>query len=316
MKKLHFDQQWITRVTSDHEDDFQLVGSESISPPSRTEITNIFANISDADSIKEMVRRKWFTPSSDMPRNIGVSSAIIEFLFPQNPHKPSLSLAPLFRRQEKQRSILEQVSTLAWVRRISEKAMDIDAPQFNKNNLTEANIKHLVWLSAHPHGPRKAITYLHKLGIRVIIENGLPSMRTDGAAFILANKYPIIGLTLRNDRLDNFWFTLLHEVAHLILHLDTEQNEVFVDDIEEKNHYSSEIETEADAFAKDSFIPRDIWNRNAIRLNNDKSIIDFSISLKISPSIVAGRLRFERKDYTKFSHLLGLGEIRKSLLNE
>lgn len=130
------------------------------------------------------------------------------------------------------------------------------------------------------------------------------------------SKGPVIGLTLRNDRLDSFWFTLLHEVAHLVLHLPTDSNEVFVDTIENEDQYSPEFETEADAFAKDSFIPRDVWNRNVFRLRTGASILDLSAKLKINPSIVAGRLRYERKAYNEFSQLVGIGEVRKLLLNE
>jgi len=42
-------------------------------------------------------------------------------------------------------------------------------------------------------------------------------------ALRLGNVRPVIGLTLRYDRIDNFWFCLLHELAHVGLHLDHNQ---------------------------------------------------------------------------------------------
>ena len=40
------------------------------------------------------------------------------------------------------------------------------------------------------------------------------------------NGAPVAALTLRYDRLDNFWFTLLHELAHIALHMDGNQTTI------------------------------------------------------------------------------------------
>jgi len=317
MKKVHFSQQWVSRVTSDQENDILTAGKDMAGPPLDTEVLAVLENTTETDAVREMIRRKWFAPLADKPRNIGIGSALAEFIFSQGTHKPSVSLVPLFRRQMRQKGLVELVATLAWLRHVSEKSIEMKVPKFNKNNLSDtSSIVHLVRLSTDQQGPRKAINYLRKLGVRVIVESSLPTMRTDGTSFMLPGKGPVIGLTLRNDRLDNFWFTLLHEVAHLVLHLTTDSNEVFVDTIENEDQYSPEIETEADAFAKDSFIPRDAWNRNAYRLRTIDSILALSSGLKIHPSIVAGRLRYERKDFTEFSQLVGIGKVRNLLLNE
>jgi len=316
MKKVHFSQQWVSRMTSDQESEILIVGKEIAGPPLETEALAILGNLSETNAVKEMIRRKWFVPLTNTLRNVGVGTALTEFLFPQGTHKSSISLAPLFRRQTRQRGLVELVTTMAWLRRVSEKSMEMDVPKFNKNNLSNTLIVHLVRLSTEQQGPRKAINYLRKIGVRVIVESSLPTMRTDGASFILPNKGPVIGLTLRNDRIDNFWFTLMHEVAHLVLHLTTDPNEIFVDTIEDEDQYSPEIETEADAFAKDSFIPRDTWNRNAFRIRTVADILALSTELKIHPSIVAGRLRHERNNYNEFSQIVGFGEVRKLLLNE
>ena len=316
MKKVHFSQQWVSRVTSDQESGIPMVGREMAGPPLDTDVLAILGNASETDAVREMIRRGWFTPLANKPRNIGVGTALMEFLFQQRTYEPSVSLASLFRRQARQRGLVELVTTLAWLRCVSEKSMEMDVPKFNKNNLSDTSISHIVRLSIDQQGPRKAINFLQKLGVRVIVESSLPTMRTDGASFILPGKGPVIGLTLRYDRLDSFWFTLLHEIAHLVLHLTTDSDEIFVDTIENEDQYGSETETEADAFAKDSFIPRDAWNRNAFRLRTTASILALSTKLKIDPSIVAGRLRYERKAYNEFSQLVGNGKVRELLLNE
>jgi len=69
-------------------------------------------------------------------------------------------------------------------------------------------------------GPKLAVEFLVKHGICVICLRHLPRTHLDGAALQLADSTPVIGLTLRYDRLDNFWFCLLHELAHIGRHME------------------------------------------------------------------------------------------------
>jgi len=209
------------------------------------------------------------------------------------------------------------MTTLSWLCRVTDKATESEKLQFDPSKLNQKVITHLVHLSKDNIGPRNAINYLEKLGIRVVIESSLPGMCTDGASFIVPNFGPVIGLTLRYDRLDNFWFTLLHELAHIVLHLRDDPDNVFIDSIEDEDHSESEIEAEANAFAKDSFVPRDAWMRSeAFRFGKETAIIALAEEFGIHHAIVAGRLRFERKKYQSFSHLLGAGQVRDVLLSE
>jgi HTH-type transcriptional regulator/antitoxin HigA len=316
MTKIRFTQEWVTQVTSDHGDDLVAAGKDVTPLPSEEDILAILQRASQANSVKEMIRRKWFVPTS---RDVldAHASALKDYLYGQHQTAAPLSFATFFRRQPSQRHLEDQIATLAWLRRVADQAAAMDIPPFDRASLDEKAIQRLVHLSAGPTGPNEAIRFLESLGVRVIIENALPGMHTDGVSFILPRQGPVIGLTLRYDRLDNFWFTLLHEVAHIILHLSEDSGDVFVDTIEFEEQFESEIEIEANAFAKDSFIPRDVWNRsNAYRLGSIQSINALSAKLNIHSAIVAGRLRFERKAYTDYSQLLGFGSVRSLLLAE
>ena len=68
-------------------------------------------------------------------------------------------------------------------------------------------------------------------GIPLVVEPHLPKTRLDGAAMLSSKGRPVIGLTIRHDRIDNFWFTLVHELIHVQEHLTTD-SETFIDDIE------------------------------------------------------------------------------------
>ena len=76
-------------------------------------------------------------------------------------------------------------------------------------------LRHLGRLSWSEEGPRLAKEFLAKHGIPLVVVPHLPKTHLDGAALKLGDGTPVIGLTLRYDRIDNFWFCLLHELAHV-----------------------------------------------------------------------------------------------------
>ncbi len=86
-------------------------------------------------------------------------------------------------------------------------------------------------LSWSADGPKLAQEFLAKHGIYLVYVEHLPRTHLDGAALQLADGTPVVGLTLRYDRLDNFWFCLLHELAHVGRHMTNMRSEAFVDDL-------------------------------------------------------------------------------------
>lgn len=317
MTKLNFTQAWVHRVTSDTPDDIIVAGKDMGPLPSDAEVSAIANTAASTDAVREMVRRKWFAPSSNDDRRAERGRALQQFLFSERPSRSAFVAAALFRGQRQQRDLVDEMATLAWLCRVTDKAMAEKKLQFNAAKPNQRAITHLVRLSKDSSGPRDAIQYLEKLGIRVVIESSLPGMRIDGASFVVPGFCPVIGMTLRYDRLDSFWFTLLHELAHIVLHLRDDSDEVFVDSTEDEDREESEIEAEANAFAKDSFVPRDAWLRSdAYRFATEPAIIALAEKFEVHPAVIAGRLRFERKRYQDFSKLLGAGQVRNILLTE
>ena len=90
-------------------------------------------------------------------------------------------------------------------------------------------------LSWSEDGPQLAQELLDKHGIPLVIERHLPRTYLDGVALRLGDERPVIGLTLRDDRIDNFWFGLLHVLAHVGRHMDNGREEAFVDDCTLRN---------------------------------------------------------------------------------
>lgn len=175
-------------------------------------------------------------------------------------------------------------------------------------------LKELVRLSQYSDGPVQALSLLKEHGILVLVERGITGMKVDGAAF-LVDDTPVIGLTLLRDALDNFWFTLLHEVAHVILHYRTGLSSGFFDDIEMPG--VDEFEEEANRFAENMLIPEEVWSRSPARISKSPEPVErLARQLKISPAIIFGRIRWERKNYGLFTNRIGQGEVRKQVMIE
>ena len=108
-------------------------------------------------------------------------------------------------------------------------------------------------------GPKRARDLLAKKGIVLIVERHLPGSYLDGAAMLADGETPVVGLTLRHDRLDNFWFVLMHELGHVFQHLFDGLRFDFFD--EEGGNDDDAIEAEADKFALDALIPEALWDQ-------------------------------------------------------
>jgi HTH-type transcriptional regulator / antitoxin HigA len=204
-------------------------------------------------------------------------------------------------------------SLLAWkaqVTRRAERIIQTQRPQYRPINVSW--LVDLVRLSALSDGPRRARELLEENGIVLVAEPHVPGMSVDGAAF-LVDEVPVIGLTLLRDTLDNFWFTLLHEVGHIVLHYRTGLSSGFFDDVTSSE--IDEIEEEANAFASNLLIPEEVWERSPARISKSPEPMEkLAAQLGISAAIIFGRVRMERQNYTLFSNKIGRGTVRGQLL--
>lgn len=172
----------------------------------------------------------------------------------------------------------------------------------------ERSARQLAMISRDDDWPTRVVEYLTSIGIVIVFLDHLPGTFLDGAAMRRADGVPVIAITMRHDRLDNFWFTLLHEYAHVVLHL-TSELPMILDDLDVNS--SEGVEAQADEFARNALIPPTIWSEvGSVNLSNaDLEVV--AEAAGVHPAIVAGRWRFQHADYRKFSRLIGRGEVRK-----
>jgi HTH-type transcriptional regulator / antitoxin HigA len=133
-------------------------------------------------------------------------------------------------------------------------------------------------------------------GIKLVLIQKLDKTPVDGFSFWSVNN-PAIALTLRHNRIDNFAFTLMHEIAHVALHLRNNKEKSFLD-LTTKDKTDT-YESEADLFAKERLISTECWNdilNNHLALDDDK-LFEIGEKYRINPAILLGRICFEMNYY-------------------
>jgi len=258
--------------------------------------------------VREMVARKWVDCSSPHEIRDDPEAIVRRFLAPLGgPAK----IHALYRRTRRIRSgrAMDRYALAAWTLRIVIRGLNFSPARYNEGSVTKDFMREVVQLSWSSRGPLLAQEFLQKYGIVLIIERHLPNTHLDGAAVMAARHRPVIGLTLRHDRLDNFWFCLVHELAHLSLHLRDEAD-CFYDDLDTETGDDTN-EREADTLAGEALIPESAWAQSpAKNLRSPDAARHLAERLKIHPAIVAGRMRHEAKNFRILNQLVGRQEVR------
>jgi HTH-type transcriptional regulator/antitoxin HigA len=270
-------------------------------------------NVRTAFPIAEMFKRGWF---EDFSGSLADARKFAGELIPQFFRNANAGWTPtaLHRKSVRAGGQVHEPAIAAWEARVLTVA-DRHPPArvFEPANASSEWLNALVHLSAAPDGPKHVEHHLRSAGIVLVIEPHLPGTLLDGAALRSALNTAIVGMTLRHDRLDNFWFTLLHEIAHLALHIDSKFMAIF-DDTE--SPAGSKTEIEADRFAQEALLPSDVWYSCMSRFTRtEKALLVDAKRFDISPAIIAGRIRREANDYTLLRSLVGSGEPRRQLIN-
>jgi len=221
--------------------------------------------------------------------------------------EPAFLRAPLHQRGVRG---ADGHALLAWRLCVLKKARETPVSRdYKRGIVTLTWMRDLARLSIFDEGPRLAREQLGRAGIILVVEPHFRGTYLDGAA-MLDNGRPIVALTLRHDRLDNFWFVLMHELAHVAKHLN-DANPVFTDNLDSPDEQDMK-ERQADDMAQESLIPRDAWKKALVRtthLASDARAL--AEELNISPAIVAGRVRHETRNFRLLPKLLGHGEVRR-----
>lgn len=243
--------------------------------------------------VREMIRRGWIQHSDNVQV---LESRLQEF--------SSRKLCPVARRAQQ-----GDVTPLqrAWFQRAHNLAEKLSTEKYS-----EAKLKHsLTSLKNLLHEAMEArhiSRTLSEAGVRFLLLEALPNSKIDGACFWLNSKSPVVVISLRFDRIDNFWFTLIHELKHVEHRHALQQGVLEIDLLEETEHETQEEEIQVNAEAKEFLIPQeeleDFINRVRPFFSATK-IVGFAARIGVHPGIVVGQLQRRR--------LIGWNHHRKYL---
>lgn len=221
-------------------------------------------------------------------------------VFPDR-NSPAFLRAPMHQRGTR---VADEYALLAWRLCVIRKARAAPPERpYKTGTVTSKWLQQVARLSAFADGPKLAREFLARHGIALVIEPHFKKTFLDGAA-MLDDKRPIVALTLRHDRIDNFWFALMHELVHVGWHL-TEREPFFADDLDTSNKLD-DIEKEADKIAADALIPADVWAKAPVQQSHSADdATALAHKLNIHPAIVAGRVRHETKNFRLLTQIIG-----------
>lgn len=212
-------------------------------------------------------------------------------------------------RTERTNAKTDQAALAAWLASVRHLASGvvIEKPKSKKKVRGAHAARTLAKLSSKPNGPALARTLLRDWGIILVTLEHLPGTYLDGAAMCREDGIDVIAMTLRHDRLDNFWFTLLHEFCHVSEHLGGDTT-LILDDLDLSS--ADAIEDEADTFARDALVPPAVWQKHSTAQMDGKAVVSAAREAGVHHAVVAGRWQREHNDYRRFSKVLGRGEVR------
>ena len=208
--------------------------------------------------LKEMAKRGWLKAT---PRELrgDAKELVVRFFEPLG----GMECVPVFCRKtlvERSGKAMDKYALWAWTARVLTRAKSMELSSYSAGTVDQVFMEQVAHLSLSEKGPIEAQKYLADHGIALIVEPHLPRTHLDGTAMLSSDGRPIIGLTIRHDRIDNFWFNLMHELVHIWKHLKS-PDEAFVDDLDSAPGKDPR-EREADRIAGEILIPRRIWKRS------------------------------------------------------
>jgi HTH-type transcriptional regulator/antitoxin HigA len=261
--------------------------------------------------VSEMIQRGWLDVD-DVRHVEKVETALVKFFGVK-----SVAEIEILPHAAKKTNTFQPASPaqLAWIYRVKEIASEMLVGRFSTSGMKEC-IARLEDLLSAPEEARKAPRILAEYGVRFVIVETLASAKIDGVCFWLNDLSPVIGMSLRHDRIDNFWFVLRHECEHILrghgkaaVMLDTELEG------DRAGTGSSVLDEErvANEAAANFCVPQKTMDSFIARKSpffREQDLLGMARTLQIHPGLVAGQLQRRIGRYDLFrKHLVKIRSV-------
>lgn len=257
------------------------------------------ARLADRKRLKEEIPLAEQCPYKEMSKNGWVPTvidplervqALLRFFGVASLHQLQLStLAAVWRRSKAVEP--SSCALAAWLRQGELQAQQIETAPFDAAGIMELLP---IFRSFTQETPEVFQPKLEKLlarkGVALVFVPELPKTGAHGATRWMGGK-AVVQLSLRLRWADIFWFTLFHEIAHILKH---GRKELFIESDKDRE---DEREQEADAFAAKHLIPelayKTFIDKKAVF--SAAAVEAFADEIKIHAGIVVGRLHHDKK---------------------
>jgi HTH-type transcriptional regulator/antitoxin HigA len=255
------------------------------------------ARVFEIAPLKQMQRRAWIPETEDLGE---LERALCKFFGVDSLEaEPRLSFSPRAPIFASPRSPEHR----AWVFRAKQLAESAPAAMYDASMFPKLVAK-MRRFAAYPAEVVHVAPTLAEYGVRFVVVEHLRGGSIDGASFWLDEKSPVVAMSARLDRIDSFWFTLFHELAHIknldawsvderILISDDSQPLPVVDPTERRANATA-AEMLIDPAELESFIQR------VAPLYDKDRIVQFARRIKLHPGIVVGQLQHRKEFHPRY----------------
>ena len=249
--------------------------------------------------VKDMIKRRWIERSD----NIHVLEQRVADFFEVGSVEDEFNALPHAARKSASYGSTSP-AICAWLTMARRMARGVNAKAYTDTRLT-AGLGKLRPLLGAAEAVRHVPAILAEAGVRMVVVEHLPQSKIDGAAFWLdkAGKQPVVAISLRYDRIDFFWFTLVHELMHILHHDVAGQSEYAGYDIELVGSGSRSgdalprIEQERNRQTEAFLIPQTDLDEFVTSVGprySKKRIVGFAGRHNLHPCLVVGQLQHRR----------------------
>lgn len=248
--------------------------------------------------ITDMIKRRWLD-AEDIRDVSGVERALVKFFGVNALH--DIEILP----HAAKKTHVNQPPTpaqLVWIHRVRQIAEDMLVAKYSPE-AGESSIDLLRPLLISPDAARKVPRIMAEHGIRFCLVEALPGSKIDGVCFWLDNQSPVVALSMRYDRIDNFWFVLRHELEHVLR--EHGRSGAMLDAELEKDRAGTgqdipEEERIANEAAAQFCIPQSSLEKFISRktpLFYERDVLGFAKTLRVHPGLVVGQLQHRTGRY-------------------
>ena len=289
--------------------DYDLARARLVSRPNPNRATR--AQLFGGLPVAEMIKRGWLD-ATDVRDMAKVESELTKFFC-----ATSLSEIEVLPHAAKKTSVADETTPvqLAWLYRVRQIAEEMIVGAYSPFGARRA-VEQLKMLILSVDEARKVPRILAEAGIRFVVVESLPGAKIDGVCFWLDDVSPVIGISFRLDRIDNFWFVLRHELEHVIREHGKEKITIDSELFGEKAGVGIDVPEEerlANLAASEFCVPKKMMDAFIARkapVFSERDILSLASALKIHPGLVAGQLQHRTGRYDRFrDHLVKVRSV-------